>query len=217
MGTAFLFREAYYQYHNNYTIVNLFTFSTVYLMPIYSYFLNQIIPLNNDVTILTNLNDSIIATIILFVGSALYFKGKFKSNQIHNLRVLLLLSFVILNTFYFGLKTIQTYNSTLLYTFVMLFIALKFLFLSFYTKEKQRILKPNLKRLKYAFFAKTFFHILYIKAIAFIPVEIAPIVRRIAQLSSGLILDKKKLVITEILGLSIIFGYFIYIVFQIII
>lgn len=115
----------------------------------------------------------------------------------------------MLNCLYFSTKLIQSYNGVLIYVFIILAIALNFLVLAAKAKEQFKII-DNKKSTYSLLLVRPLLQYIYIKSIVFIPVEIAPIVRRLAQLTAGIIIDKKILNKKELIGISIIIIVFIY-------
>lgn len=204
-----LYREAYKVYDKNYTIVNMFMFSTVFLMPLYAYLLSDIVGLNQTIMVIDSLQDAVISSFSLFIGTAIYFYNKFKLKEITNLKILILLSLMMLNNFYFTTKLVQTYNGTLLYSILLIVLSLNFLAFAINKKESLK-LETKSPMIYIALFFKLFANYIYVKSIAFIPVEIAPIVRRIGQLFAGLAIDKKIPSKSESLGIFIIIFVFVY-------
>lgn len=204
-----LYREAYLVYKEKYTIVNMFMFSTVFLMPLYAFIMNGITGLNNKITAIDSLNEAIITSLILFVGVFVYFYNKFKLKEITDLKILVALSFCMLNAMYFSVKLIQSYNGILLYSIICFIVALNFLVTAIYKKETLEVEEKGTK-FNLIVIAKTFMQFIYVKSVAFVPVEIVPIVRRLAQLSAGLVIDRKSLDKYEISGILIIVSIFIY-------
>ena len=113
--------------------------------------------------------------------------------------------------FYLSLKCLQTYNGPVLYVLILCFVSIQFLLLSYITKEPKNI--NFTKQLSAVFILKSFLMVIYIKTAVFVPIEIAPIIRRLSQFSSGVIIDKQKFNKTELIGLSIIIT-FIFMIFN---
>jgi hypothetical protein len=206
---SFLYREAYKVYDKNYTIVNMFMFSTIFIMPIYAYILKDYVDLNQSVVIAGNLQDIIITSLLLLLGTIIYFHNKIKLKQITNIWILIALAVCALNSFYFSTKLIQSYNGVLIYSFLSIVLCFNFLCAAYIKKEEFKV-KSNKKYFGFLIILKILMQLIYIKSIAFIPVEIGPIVRRISQLSSGIIIDKKILNKTELFGIFIIIAVFVY-------
>lgn len=206
---AWLYREAYFVYKDKYTVVNMFMFSTVFLMPVYAFIMNMVVNLNHEVTSITSLSEAGLTSILLFIATAIYFYDKFKLREIKDLKILLALAFTMLNCLYFSTKLIQSYNGVLVYVFIILTIALNFLVLARKAKEEFKII-DNKKATYSLLLVRPVLQYIYIKSMLFIPVEIAPIVRRLAQLTAGIIIDKTMLNKKELIGISIIVLVFIY-------
>ena len=204
-----LYREAYRIYDKDYTVVNMFMFSTVFIMPLYAFFLNNYVDLNQSVSVIDDWNSALLNSSLLFLGTVIYFYDKFKLKAIKNWRILILLGLNMLNAFYFSTKLIQTYNGSLLYAVMFVILIFNFLMLAINNKEEFKVKADN-KLLAFMLTLKTVGQFIYIKSIAFVPVEIAPIVRRMGQLLAGLIIDKKMPTLTEFIGIFIIIFVFVY-------
>lgn len=209
LAGQWLYREAYYIYKDRFTIVNMFMFSTVFLMPVYAFMLNKVINLDHSVTAIKSLNEALITSSLLFISMIIYFYDKFKFKEIKDVKILLVLSFTMLNCLYFTTKLIQSYNGVFVYIFIMVVLMCYFFALTLKAKEELKVTK-NKKATYGLLLVRPFLALAYIKGVAYIPVEIAPIVRRLSQLSAGVIIDKKVLQPKEILGISIIVAVFVY-------
>lgn len=206
---AWLYREAYYIYKDKYTVVNMFMFSTVFMMPIYAFIMNQVIDLNHDVTSIESFKEASIISLFLFIATVIYFYNKFKFKEIKDLKILVVLAFTMLNCLYFSTKLIQSYNGVLVYVFICLIIALNFLILAYKAKEEFKVIEKK-KQTWFLLSVKPFMQLIYIKSMFFIPVELTPIVRRLSQLISGIIIDRTFLNKSESLGILIIVLVFVY-------
>jgi len=58
--TSLLYREAYYHNKKSYTVVNMFNFSTLYLMAPFAYVLNQITGFENNINGFGTFNETLI-------------------------------------------------------------------------------------------------------------------------------------------------------------
>ncbi|QKF83522.1 hypothetical protein [Halarcobacter ebronensis] len=196
----YLYRENYHQNSNNYTMINMFVFSTIYLMPLLAFFYNPIFNFNSSLDVkYDSFLEALIFSITLFVLTLIYYVGKIKNKEIKNLKLLILLLFILLNTMYFSVKTVQTYNGFLVYTFIQILIGFNFLVLS--KKEEKSI---ELKRF-FLYFLWPFIYLLFFLAASLIAVEFIAIFKRVSQLISAMILDKKVIKKDAILIVSIIF------------
>lgn len=125
----YLYRENYHQNSGNYTMINMFVFSTIYLMPILAFFYNSIFIFNKNLDIqYDSFFEATVFSFILFALTLFYYVDKIKNKKIKNLPLLLLLLFTLLNTMYFSVKIVQTYNGFLVYSFIQFLIAINFLF-----------------------------------------------------------------------------------------
>ena len=105
---------------------------------------------------------------------------------------------------YFSIKTIQTYNGLLVYSFIQAAIALYFL-----SQSKNEPKKIYFNKL-YILSIWPFVYILVIIAANLIAVEFISIFKRVSQIIAAMILDKKfmvkdSLIIALIIGVSIVF------------
>ncbi len=186
LSVFYLYRENYYQNKTNYTIVNMFVFSTIYLMPILAFFYNFIFEFNTTLNIkYDTFLEAFIFSFTLFILSLIYYINKIKNKEVNNLKLLIILLIVLLNTMYFSVKMVQTYNGYLIYSFIHLSIA--FYFLNFSKKELKTI---SYKRVGfYSLFP--FIYVFYFSAAALVSVEFITIFKRVSQIISAMILDKK--------------------------
>ena len=182
----YLYRENYHQNKNNFTMINMFVFSTIYLMPILAFFYNPLFSFDNTLDIkYDSVIEVIVFSSVLFILSMVYYLDKIKNKEIKNLKLLIFLLFTLLNTMYFSVKTIQTFNGFLVYGFIHIIIALYFLILS--KKETKDI---TAKRIG-LYLIWPFLYVLYFFAAGLVAVEFITIFKRISQIISAMILDKK--------------------------
>jgi|GEM_PF-7115160 len=182
----YLYRENYHQNKTNYTMVNMFVFSTIYLMPILAFLYNFIFEFNTTLDIkYDTFFEALIFSFTLFVLTLIYYIDKIKNKEVNNLKLLILLLVVLLNTLYFSVKMVQTYNGYLVYSFIHLSIA--FYFLNSSRKELKTI---SYKRLGfYSLFP--FIYVFYFSAAALVSVEFITIFKRVSQIISAMILDRR--------------------------
>lgn len=186
IGVFYLYRENYYQNKNNYTMINMFVFSTIYLMPILAFIYNPIFNFNSNLDIKYNsFYEALIFSLILFFLTSIYYANKIKNKEVKNLKLLILLLVVLLNTLYFSVKVVQTFNGILVYAFIEIVIAIYFIMLC--KNETKHI---SLKRVG-LYFAWPILFVFYVLAASTIAVEFIAIFKRVSQLISAMILDKK--------------------------
>lgn len=201
----YLYRENYYQNKNNFTMVNMFIFSTIYLMPILAFIYNPLFNFNETLDIkYDSFYEALIFSLILFVLTAIYYANKIKNKEVKNLKLLILLLIVLLNTLYFSVKVVQTFNGFLVYGFIQIVIAIYFFLLS--KKEQKDI---SLRRIG-LYFTYPFLFVLYFMAAAMISVEFITIFKRVSQIISAMILDRKVqrkdfILIFSIILISVLF------------
>lgn len=189
-GVFYLYRENYNQNKDNYTMVNMFVFSTIYLMPLLAFFYNQIFSFNKSLDIkYDSFFEAFIFSLVLFILTSIYYISKIKNKEVKNLKLLLILVFVLLNTMYFAVKLVQTYNGFLIYSFIQILIAINFYFIS------QRGVKKESKKITLTdfgfFFLWPTYFVLFFIAAGLMSVEFITISKRISQIISAMILDKK--------------------------
>ena len=190
IGVFYLYRENYNQNKNNYTMVNMFVFSTIYLMPIMAYFYNQIFSFDSSLDIkYESFIEAFIFSFTLFILTSIYYISKIKNKEVKNLKLLILLLFVLLNTMYFAVKTVQTYNGFLIYSFIQVVITANFFILSQKGKNKEQK-TITLKDIVFYFLWPIYFSLFFLAA-ALMSVEFVTISKRISQIISAMILDKK--------------------------
>ncbi|XOB62191.1 hypothetical protein ACMC56_16610 [Campylobacterota bacterium DY0563] len=196
----YLYRENYHQNSTNYTMINMFVFSTIYLMPILAFFYNSVFTFNSSLNIRYNsIFEAMAFSFVLFSLTLVYYVDKIKNKQIKNLPLLLSLLFILLNTMYFSVKIVQTYNGFLVYSFIQIIISINFLLLS--KKESKKI---DIKRV-FLFTIWPFIYFLYFFAASLVAVEFITIFKRVSQIVSAMILDKKVALKDAILIAMIIF------------
>lgn len=190
IGVFSLYRENYNQNKDNYTMVNMFVFSTIYLMPIMAFFYNQIFVFDTSLDIhYESFFEALIFSSILFLLTTIYYISKIKNKEVKNLKLLLLLVFVLLNTMYFAVKNVQTYNGFLVYSFIQIVIAINFFIISQNgkIKESKKITLMNF----FFYFLWPIYFILFFIAAGMMSVEFVTISKRISQIVSAMLLDKK--------------------------
>ena len=181
----YLYRENYHQNKNNYTMVNMFVFSTIYLMPIITFIYNSIFIFNDSLDIkYTSIFEAFVFSSILFILTTIYYIDKIKNKEVKNIKLLLALLFILLNSMYFSVKTIQTYNGFLAYSIIQMLIAFYFLILS--KNESKKISVKNIG----VYCLWPFIYVLYLIASALIAVEFIAIFKRVSQVLSAMVLDK---------------------------
>ncbi|WP_321313195.1 hypothetical protein [Halarcobacter sp.] len=196
----YLYRENYHQNSDNYTMINMFVFSTIYLMPILAFFYNSIFIFNKNLDIqYDSFFEATVFSFILFALTLFYYVDKIKNKKIKNLPLLLLLLFTLLNTMYFSVKIVQTYNGFLVYSFIQFLIAINFFILS--RKESKTI---TLKKIL-LYTVWPFIYFLYFIAASLIAVEFITIFKRVSQIIAAMIIDKKVIIKDAILIAMIIF------------
>jgi len=196
----YLYRENYHQNSDNYTMINMFVFSTIYLMPILAFFYNSIFIFNKNLDIqYDSFFEATVFSFILFALTLFYYVDKIKNKKIKNLPLLLLLLFTLLNTMYFSVKIVQTYNGFLVYSFIQFLIAINFFILS--RKESKTITLKKI--LLYTIWP--FIYFLYFIAASLIAVEFITIFKRVSQIIAAMIIDKKVIIKDAILIAMIIF------------
>ncbi len=196
----YLYRENYHQNSGNYTMINMFVFSTIYLMPILAFFYNSIFIFNKNLDIqYDSFFEATVFSFILFALTLFYYVDKIKNKKIKNLPLLLLLLFTLLNTMYFSVKIVQTYNGFLVYSFIQFLIAINFFILS--RKESKTITLKKI--LLYTIWP--FIYFLYFIAASLIAVEFITIFKRVSQIIAAMIIDKKVIIKDAILIAMIIF------------
>lgn len=182
----FLYRENYYQNKDNYTMINMFVFSTIYLMPILAFFYNSIFYFNSTLDIkYDSFWEAFIFSFLLFVLTTIYYIRKIKNKEVKNLKLLLLLLIVLLNTLYFSVKIIQTYNGILIYSIIQICLASYFILLS--KNESKTVTLKNVA----LYFLWPLIFIFFLLAAKLIAVEFITIFKRVSQLISAMVLDKK--------------------------
>ncbi|WP_321469528.1 hypothetical protein [Halarcobacter sp.] len=196
----YLYRENYHQNSGNYTMINMFVFSTIYLMPILAFFYNSIFIFNKNLDIqYDSFFEATVFSFILFALTLFYYVDKIKNRKIKNLPLLLLLLFTLLNTMYFSVKIVQTYNGFLVYSFIQFLIAINFFILS--RKESKTI---TIKKIL-LYTVWPFIYFLYFIAASLIAVEFITIFKRVSQIIAAMIIDKKVIIKDAILIAMIIF------------
>lgn len=194
----YLYRENYYHNKNNYTMINMFVFSTIYLMPILAFVYSSIFIFDTSLDIkYDSFLEAFFFSFSLFILSVIYYISKIKNKEIKNLKLLILLLFVLLNSMYFSVKLVQTYNGFLIYSSIQIVIALYFLVLS--KKESKQI---DFKRVA-LYFLWPFVFIFYVLAASLIAVEFVTIFKRISQIISAMVLDK-KIILKDLILISLI-------------
>jgi hypothetical protein len=73
--------------------------------------------------------EALIFSLILFFLTSIYYANKIKNKEVKNIKLLILLLVVLLNTMYFSVKIVQTFNGILVYSFIEIVIATYFLLL----------------------------------------------------------------------------------------
>lgn len=190
IGVFSLYRENYNQNKDNYTMVNMFVFSTIYLMPIMAFFYNQFFVFDTSLDIhYESFFEALIFSSVLFLLTTIYYISKIKNKEVKNLKLLLLLVFVLLNTMYFAVKNVQTYNGFLVYSFIQIVIAINFFIISQNgkIKESKKITLMNF----FFYFLWPIYFILFFIAAGMMSVEFVTISKRISQIVSAMLLDKK--------------------------
>jgi hypothetical protein len=182
----YLYRENYFQNKNNYTMINMFIFSTIYLMPILAFLYNHIFIFNKDLDLkYESFFEAFIFSFVLFVLSMIYYIDKIKSKQIKNIKLLLLLLIILLNTMYFSVKIIQTYNGFLVYCFIQMVISINFFILS-----KNESKKISIQRFA-LYLVWPFIYLFYFFAASLVAVEFIVIFKRVSQIIAAMLIDKK--------------------------
>ena len=210
IGVFYLYRENYNQNKDNYTMVNMFVFSTIYLMPILAFFYNQIFSFDTKLNIeYESFFEVFIFSFVLFVLTTTYYVSKIKDKEIKNLKLLLLLVFVLLNTMYFAVKNVQTYNGFLIYSFIQIIISINFFILS---KKEKESYEFKIKNFLFYFLWPIYF-VLFFLAAALMSVEFVTISKRVSQIVSAMLLDRKVLkkdlyLIGLIILITIIFYFY---------
>lgn len=195
----YLYRENYHQNSTNYTMINMFVFSTIYLMPILAFFYNSIFSFNTTLNIkYDSFFEAFVFSFVLFALTLVYYVDKIRNKEVKNLPLLITLLFTLLNCMYFSVKTVQSYNGFLVYCFIQFIIALNFFILS--RKESKSI---DLKRVT-LFLVWPFISVLYFIAASLVAVEFITIFKRVSQIISAMIIDKKVVIKDAILIVIII-------------
>jgi hypothetical protein len=154
-------------------------------MPVVAYFYNSIFSFNNALDVqYDSILEAIVFSSVLFVLTLLYYIDKIKKRTVNDFKLLILLLIVLLNTMYFAIKTMQTFNGFLVYAFIQFMIALYFL-----AKGRNEDKKITVKDF-YIFTLWPFLFVLIITAANLISVEFFNIFKRISQVVSAMILDK---------------------------
>lgn len=187
---VWLARKNYEVNGTNMVAINFSLFFSLILVPIYAFFLNDLLGFEKTLTI--NYNSS--NEFWLFIGlmtvlTVFFFIDKLKG-KINNLLVLVLLPIVLSNSMFITGKLMQEYNGFFAYGSCVTIIAILFLSLSFKNKEIKNLEKKHLKTISIivgswviAIPANTY-------AVKLLAVEFVTLLKRISQIIVGVILDK---------------------------
>ena len=90
----YLYRENYNKNKENFTMINMFVFSTIYLMPILTFIYNPLFDFNtmHDIKY-DSIFEAAIFSFILFILTMVYYIDKIKNKMVKNLKLLILLLF----------------------------------------------------------------------------------------------------------------------------
>lgn len=202
---VYFFRENYNYHKENFVVVNMFIFSTIFIMPLVTYYYNDFFDFNSKNNIdYKNIFEAMGFSGLLFLLWLGYFYDKFKIKSEINYKLLFILLLVLINVMYFSIKMIQTYNGFVVYFFIDLFISILFLISAFYSGENINTL--NLKK-PVDFYKYGLFGIAVIFAVLsalFLAVEFVTIFKRVGQIIAGVVIDKKKIANKDLMIISLI-------------
>lgn len=187
---VWLFRKNYEINGNNLTAINFSLFLSLVLVPIYGFFLNDLLGFQSTITIgYKSTTEFLIFTGLILFCVILFFIDKLKG-EINNLFILFLLPIIFSNNMFVTSKLMQSYDPFFAYSFVVLFMGLLFLFLAIKSKEFKNLNKSHIKIISFLFVTWIVAIPANTLTVKFLAVEFVTLLKRVSQLISGLILDK---------------------------
>jgi len=192
-AVAYLYREIYYRNHAHYTLVNLFVFSTVYLMPIVAFFYDGIFSFEGSLRInYEGFYEAFVFSITLMVLTFFYYRDKISSQEINGIPILLLLLIFMLHSMYFAIKMIQSYNGFLLFSFIHLWIGFLFFLFALRVKENFSLSLEQTRKIWYIPLLWPFIFTFVILGASMLAVEFVTNIKRIGQILTAYYLDKRE-------------------------
>jgi uncharacterized membrane protein YdcZ (DUF606 family) len=185
-----LFRKNYEINGNNLTAVNFALFLSLVLVPIYSFFLNDLLGFQSTITVgYKSPLEFYVFTGLIFILVVLFFMDKLK-NKINNIFILFLLPVVFSNNMFITSKIMQTYNPFFSYSIIVFCLSIMFLIFSIKNKELKKIKKEHTKIICFLSLSWMIAIPCNTLAVKFLAVEFVTLLKRVSQLISGLILDR---------------------------
>lgn len=208
----FTLNQNYINNPKDHTVINVGIFSTVLLTPLVVYFLDPLLGFEHTlhITIFNKIENIFIFILIYSTITLLYFLPKIKLKNIHNPGMIIVTSIALLMSFYIEVKVLQTYEfNWFIYAIFEIMLALINLFFSI---KKEKGMKKKIK-IKHVTFG-VYYAIAgsaHMIGLTLIATEIGVLTRRVSQILSGYITDKKKHSIKDyiLVTLMVIGGIFI--------
>ena len=185
-----LFRKNYEINGNNLTAINFALFLSLVLIPIYGFFLNDLLGFESTITVgYKSITEFFVFTGLILLCVILFFVDKLK-DKINNPFILFLLPVIFSNNMFITSKLMQSYDAFFAYSFVVLGMATLFFILAIKAKEFKNVKKEHTKIISFLIFTWCIAIPANTLAVKFLAVEFVTLLKRVSQLISGLILDK---------------------------
>tara|TARA_Y100000034_G_scaffold37315_2_gene45890 strand:- start:10326 stop:11237 length:912 start_codon:yes stop_codon:yes gene_type:complete len=187
---VWLFRKNYEINGNNLTAINFALFLSLVLVPVYSYFLSDLLGFQK--TIMIGYQSPIefyVFTGLILLSVIIFFFDKLKG-KINNIFILFLLPVIFSNNMFVTSKIMQTYDPFFSYSIIVFFIALLFFIMAIKSKEFSKVNRSHLKLISYLSISWMIAIPANTIAVKLLAVEFVTLLKRVSQLISGLILDK---------------------------
>lgn len=185
-----------YSIHSkNFSNISFAIFSSVYLIPVVSYFYFQFLDINENIikTYYSSFYEALLISLIFFILNISYFYDKIKLKTIKKPYLLLLQAIVIVNVMFFSVFIIQKYTWFLTYSLIFLIISLIYLLRSLLNYKKEIVNnKKNIFTIKTLIISQSWlvwliFGLIWSKLVA---VEFVTFFKRLWQIINWYIFDK---------------------------
>lgn len=185
-------RKNYSDNGDNIAVINFTLFLSLVLVPLYAYFLTDLLGFKDTIKInYENGFEFFLFISFMLLLSFLFFFDKIKTNKIKNIKILIILPLILSNSMFMTGKLMQEYNAFYTYAMISLFLSFFFLFFAIKGKEYKNFKKAKHQR-DLMIIVTTWSIAIPLNAIAikFLAIELVTLLKRVSQVIAGVILDK---------------------------
>lgn len=208
---------AYQKNKDNFTIINVGIFSTIFFIPVLYLFVDPILGFKNSINneYFKQPENIVIYLTTVVILTVIYFYDKIQNKTVKSPTVLIITIILLLMSFYVEIKLLQEYKySFLIYASFSFAISIIYIIVALRLKERTKIPKKEwIITIKYAIYYYIF-GVIYMFALTYISAVMGVFYRRVSQIISGLILDKKNHKIKDYVVIILLILLGLYISFQ---